>query len=125
MLSPSQLDERLGFKLRQIRANRGWSFDTISEKIEALGGKVSPSTVENICEKPTKSEFLKLYWVCRALGLSIGEAFDFTVEHLDQRAHTLLSAVLKLPSEHRQFAVATLQYILLNSASKEKSSQGA
>jgi transcriptional regulator with XRE-family HTH domain len=112
MMDLGDIRIRLAGEFKAIRLKRGLSFDDVSSQIKEMGGHVSPKTVYNIENNASNYEFQAVYWVARAYDLSLGEVLYFTVERIDQRAHTLLGAVMRLGDQDRNFVLRVMEYIL-------------
>lgn len=105
------INERLGQVIRNAIDRKHLSYRDLAKEVRQLGGEVSASTIENIAQNPMKSELGKVYWVLRALGISIGESLEFTVEHLEDRAHALLALAMRGDAATVKIVLDFLKYV--------------
>ena len=125
VVTVEEINERLSQKIKTAMKNRHWSSRAVRDEIAKQGGRVAYATIDNIVERPIKSEFHNVYWVLRVLDISMGEALDFTVEQVDERAHRMLANALRMSRDDRKFIIEALHYVQRSATPEEKTSERA
>lgn len=113
MMSFNAVKTGVADEIRRLMEKKGESYVTVSAEIADMGGSVSAKTVENIGKGKSNYTFKNLYWVSRALGLSIGELLGFTLEDPDAEAHVDLTTLLRQSPKMNAHVKQTLKIMLV------------
>ena len=66
----------IGSRLRTLRVERGWSQQTLSDKLEVLAIYICRGSISRIEEKRRTVTDIELYGLAQVLGVSISDLFE-------------------------------------------------
>ena len=66
----------IGAKVKELRVSRGWSQQTLSNKLETLAVYICRGSISRIEEKQRTVTDIELYGLAKVLGVSIADLFD-------------------------------------------------
>lgn len=66
----------VGRKVKALRNSKGWSQQTLSDKLETMAVYICRGSVSRIEDGSRTVTDIELYGIARVLGVTIGELFD-------------------------------------------------